>query len=260
VSDRFEELFYFKERMLPVEAEIFRVTWVDGAPVWELDLRDGVRGLVPADETGLPDPALMQRYVGQKVRVLIKGINREAGLAACSRREAEQLAQRRFFERAKEGDAVPGVVRAVLPKGEGAPERVVVELAGGAVTVEVPRKDATLSQALRLVDIFAPGQEVQCRITHYDPSAGTARVSLLPETDPWQTFPEARRGDVLACRVVRQAAGIVFLEARPGVVGIAAVPIRGELRRGDVVAAAVTKFDRAARKLRLRLRGAPIRR
>lgn len=253
-ADRLEELFYAKERGYPVGGTVTRVTWIDGSPVWELDL-DGAAGLVPSSETGLDDPGLMPRYVGQKVNVIIKGIDRETGTAACSRREAVADALEKFFAEAKEGMVIPAVVKAVLPRdrSSGLPERLVVDV-GGGVLAEVLRKDATLSKAARLAELYPPGKAVRVRLLQADRQTGKIRVSMLPEGDPWEKF-DARRGDFLAGRVVRQAGDIVFLEVRPGIVGIAQAPLRGTLRRGDTVPVMVTVFDRAAKKLHLKIRG-----
>jgi len=253
-TDRWEELFYAKKRGYPVEGTVSRVTWVDERPVWELDL-DGATGLVPASETGLEDVSLMPRYVGQKVNVIVKGIDREAGIVACSRREAVANALERFFAEVKEGMTIPAVVKAVLPRDEvsGLPERLVVDVGGGVLT-EVPRRDATASRVARLGDLYPPGKPVVVKLVQADRQTGKIRVSMVLEADPWETF-EAKRGDFLAGKVVKQADKIVFLEVRPGVTGIAQAPLRGTLRRGDTVPVMVTVFDRSAKKLHLKIRG-----
>ncbi|BAF60660.1 hypothetical RNA-binding protein [Pelotomaculum thermopropionicum SI] len=252
--DRLEELFFAKERGYPVEGTVSRVTWVDERPVWELDL-DGATGLVPASETGLDDVSLMPRYVGQKVNVIVKGIDRQAGIVACSRREAVANALEKFFDEVKEGMVIPAAIKAVLPRDEvsGLPERLVVDV-GGGVLAEVPRRDATLSRVARLSELYPPGKPVAVKVIQADRQTGKIRVSLVPEADPWEGF-DAKRGDFLAGKVVRQSGKIVFLEVRPGVTGIAQAPLRGVLRKGDTVPVMVTVFDRAAKKLHLKIRG-----
>ena len=85
-----EFLHQAKEKGLTLDASIVALDYPDNIPTWVLsfDGLDGVRGLVPASETGLPDKDLMPRFVGQQIRVKVKGVDRNNGLAACSRREA----------------------------------------------------------------------------------------------------------------------------------------------------------------------------
>jgi small subunit ribosomal protein S1 len=256
VADRWEYLWQAKERGIPIEAIVEKVTWPENldTAVWELDL-GGVKGVVPASETGLADASLMTRFVGQKILVKIRGLDRENRVAACSRREAIADAQERLFKALKPDMVIDAVVKAVLPPDpvSGKPASLVVD-AGGGVLVEVPRKLATRSRAHRLNELFRPGQAVKAKVLHVDPQTGTVRVSLVDlEADPWEGAAY-KRGDVVAGRVVG-VKDVVFVEVSPGLVGIAPLPLRGRLRRGDRVAAVVTAFDREKKKLHLQLRG-----
>jgi len=258
VADRWEYLYFAKERGVPVEAAVEKVTWPENldTAVWELDLGDGIRGVVPASESGLADTSLMTRFVGQKILVKIKGMDKENRVAACSRREAIADAQERLFAALKDGIVIDAVVKAVLPpdRNAGKPASLVVD-AGGGVLVEVPRKLATRSRAHRLAELFRPGQAVKAKVLQVDPQTGTLKLSLVDaEPDPWEGLVY-KRGDVVAGTVVGQAEKVVFLEIKPGVVGIAPPPLRGVLRRGNRVAAVVTSYDREKKKLHLRLRG-----
>uniref|UniRef100_UPI002FE20CCB hypothetical protein n=1 Tax=Thermodesulfitimonas autotrophica TaxID=1894989 RepID=UPI002FE20CCB len=99
VADRWEYLWQAKERGIPVEATVEKVTWPENLNTctWELDLGEGVKGVVPSSETGLADTRLMTRFVGQKILVKIRGMDKENRVAACSRREAIADAQERLF-------------------------------------------------------------------------------------------------------------------------------------------------------------------
>jgi small subunit ribosomal protein S1 len=124
---------------------------------------------------------------------------------------------------------------------------------GGGVLVEVPKKHATKSHA-RLNDIYRIGQAVKAKVLQVDPQTGTIRVSLADvEPDPWATVA-FKRGEIVAGKVVNVGSA-VFVEVLPGLVGIAPLPLKGRLRRGDKVACQVAAFDREKRKLHLRLRG-----
>ncbi|MEW5935222.1 MAG: 30S ribosomal protein S1 [Bacillota bacterium] len=256
-ADSWERLHGAMESGAHVEAVVERVTWPDGqSPVWELSFPDypGVRGLVPSSETGVSKDQ-MPRFVGQAVRVVVKGLDREHGLAACSRREAVAEAWRRIWETYREGQVVDAVVRAVLPpSGDGKGPRVLLDVGGGAL-VEVPRAKATRSRVLPLREALPPGRQVKAKVTRVDPQAGVLEVSVVDaEPDPWEGL-DYRRGDFVSGTVAYCDSRHVFVEVRPGVVGLAPPPLRGTIRAGDRVSCAVASFSREEKKLRLRLRG-----
>lgn len=254
-SNRQEFLWMAKEKGFSVEALIEKVTWPETLDtcVWELDLGDGIKGLVPLSETGLGDTSLMLRFVGQKVLVKIKKIDGENQTAACSRREALIDAQEMLFKTLKEGQVIECTVKAIMQNTEGKP--VLQVDVGGGFLVEVPRAQATRSRAKRLGDIFKPGQTVKAQVTQVDGQTGTVRVDIAAaEPDPWGT-ESFKRGDIVAGRVAGTTKEMVFLEIKPGLTGIANLPLRGNLRRGDVLPCVVTSFDREKKKLHLKLRG-----
>jgi len=254
-ADRWEYLWQAKERGIPVEAVVEKVTWPDtlNTAVWELDLGEGVKGVVPSSETGLADASLMTRFVGQRILVKVKGMDKENRVVACSRREVIADAQERLFQVLKQDMVINAVVKAVLPPDPiaGKPASLQVDI-GGGVLVEVPRKQATRSYA-RLNDLFRPGQVVKAKVIQVDPQASIIRVSLADvEPDPWQTAT-FKRGEIVAGKVVN-VSDVVFVEVLPGLTGIAPLPLKGRLRRGDRITCQVTSFDREKKKLHLQLR------
>ena len=258
VADRWEYLWQAKERGIPVEAVVEKVTWPENlnTAMWEIDLGGGVRGVVPSSESGLADASLMTRFVGQKIFVKIRGLDKENRVAACSRWEAVADAQEKLFAALKPDMVIDCAVKAVLPpdRVNGKPARLLVDI-GGGVLVEVPRKEATRSRAARLAELFRPGQAAKAKVIQVEPQTGTIRVSLADlEVDPWEVAA-FKRGEIVAGRVVAQQNGLVFVEIRPGLTGIAGAPLRGFLRRGERVAAMVASFDREKKKLHLKLRG-----
>ena len=257
-----EVLFQAHEQGKILSVQVTSLDYPDNQPTWVLAFPglDGVRGLVPRGETGLDGygdtHALMQRFVGQVVNVKIKGLDRENGLAACSRREAVDEMREKVLESLNEGQVIDCLVRAVLPRADGKPPRLLVD-AGGGVLVEIPRKKAAVRLAVPLQQQYRPGQPVKARVLRVDARLGQAELSIrdaLP--DPWERA-DFRRGATAACTVVTVQSGIVFLEpdSCPGVTGIAPAPLVGELSRGNRVTAVVATFDRGAHKLRFRLRG-----
>lgn len=274
-ADPWEILHDAMERGRALEAVVIRVTWPNGAPVWELSFPeiDGIRGLVPASETGLPDRNLMPRFVGQTVRVKIKALQQQDGLLACSRSEVVSEAQKIVFEKVKEGQMLDCVVRAMLPRTATKPARLLLDVGGGVLT-EVPRNHASYYTAVPLSAQFVPGQAVKAKVIRLDPQQGIIDVSVreaLPE--PWLQA-DFRRGDIVS-GVVRwvgdvqdRKAGctrkVVFVEVPPGVIGIAQYPTwtrtrssgsSWSLRRGQSANCTVTRFDPERRVLHLKLIG-----
>jgi len=256
-ADRQEFIWIAKEKGFTVEGTIEKVTWPDtlNTCVWELNLGDGVKGVVPASETGM-DISLMPRFVGQKVLVKIKGIDGETKIAACSRLEALADAQERLFKTLKEEQVIDCIVKAVAPNAEGKP-CLHVDVGGGFL-VEVLRAQATRSRVSRLSDLFQPGQGVKAKVIQVDSQTGIIRVNIADtEPDPWET-ESYKRGDIVAGKVVATTENVVFIEVKPGMVGIASLPLRGKLRKGDTLPCMVSFFDREKRKLHLKLRGGKI--
>ncbi|MCL6557258.1 MAG: 30S ribosomal protein S1 [Firmicutes bacterium] len=253
VLDSYEALYEAKQKGYPVNAVVSGIDYPAGLPTWVVTFPGlpGPKGLVPSSETGLGDPKLMPRFVGQPVRVIVKGIDRAAGIAACSRREAVAEAEEKLKASLKEGQEVVAVVRAVLPRDDGRPARLLLDI-GGGVLAEVPRKEAAVSKSLPLAAQYPPGKQVKVVIKSIDPLA----VSVAAGPDPWKAH-DFKRGQFLACTVVTVKDGTVFLEPdlAPGMVGIASAPLRGALARGDRVSCAVAAFSADKKKLHLRIRG-----
>lgn len=258
--DPWESMYQAKERGIVLEALVAALDFPDGMPTWVLTFPDypGIKGLVPASESGLPDKALMPRFVGQAVRVKVKGLDRENGLAACSRKEAvAEAAAELLPELAENPDAaLDGVVRCIVPGQNGAPPRLLVDV-GGGVLAEVPRSQALVRLTMPIGAQYSPGQRVRVKVTRVDPQSGLVEASIkkaLP--DPWEKA-DFRRGQFLSGTVARTDGRHVWVEPdlAPGILGLAPYPVVGSVGRGDRVSCAVASFDRTAKKLRLRLRG-----
>ena len=254
-QERWEYLHFAKRRGLTVPAAVEKVTFPDNldTAVWELDLGGGVKGIVPASESGLDEQSLMLHFVGQQIAVKIINLDRENGIAACSRRKAVAEAAEKLFAALKPDMVIGVMVKAVIPRTDEKPDRLIVD-AGGGVLVELTRSQATKNQTARLTELFRPGRPAKAKVVQVDAQTGAIRLNMADlESDPWAG--QYKRGDMVAGTVLAQQGGMVFVEVKPGLMGIASAPLRGWLRRGERVAAMVTMFDPAAKKLHLQLRG-----
>jgi len=260
-ADRWEYLFVARRQGFPVSAVVERLSYPEHleGPVWELDLGDGIRGVVPFAESGLVEPGQMARFVGQSVTVKIKSMDRETRLVAASRKEAVEDARRRLLDVLVPGEVLDGVVRAVLPAAsDGRSARLLVDI-GGGVLCEVPRSAATRSRVGKLGAHFSPGQQVRAVVKAVDRESGSISISLVEvESDPWATATY-NRGEIVSGRVVSRRGSVVYVEVRPGMVGIGNAPLRGTVWHGDRVSGKVTMYDPGRRRLHLQLLGRPAR-
>jgi len=254
-QDRWEYLWLMHRLGRTVDARVTKVTFPENlaTAVWEVDLGDGVKGVVPLGESGLAGQGLMMRYVGQVVRVKISGLDREMRVAACSRRAALAEAKERLMGALAPGQVIDVMVKAVLGPAPGKPPFVLVDV-GGGVVAEVPRGAATKIRTERMESIFRPGQQVKAKVLSVDRESDVIRVSMAAvEPDAWQE--NYQRGHMVAGRVINQKGGLVFVEIKPGLVGIADPPLRGRLRNGERVRCVVTVYRPRERKMHLQIRG-----
>ncbi|KXG74905.1 30S ribosomal protein S1 [Fervidicola ferrireducens] len=239
--DVMEYLFQARLTRESIPATIAALDFMVDGPTWILSFPnlDGVKGLVPASEAGV-DARVMSRLVGQKLKVKVKGIDRANKLAACSVREVFEEAAQKL----KTGDILEGTVLTTAPGG------TLLVIADDAL-VEIPKEKARKFLSLPVYQQYSPGQQVEVRIVSVDEGKATGEV-VLP--DPWE-HADYKRGQFVSAIVYKIKDGIVWLEPEltPGLLGIAPVPVKGSLERGDRVIAVVATFDPSAKKLRFRI-------
>ena len=239
--DVMEYLFQARLSREAVPATIAALDFMVDGPVWVLSFLglDGVKGLVPASEAGV-DARVMSRLVGQKIKVRVKGIDRENRLAACSVREVFEEAVKKL----KAGDILEGTVLTTAPGG------TLLVIADDAL-IEIPKEKARKFLSLPIYQQYTPGQKIEVKIAAIDEGEAIGEA-VLP--DPW-SIADYKRGQFVSAVVYRVRNNIVWLEPEltPGLLGIAPAPVKGTLERGDRVIAAVATFDPSVKKLRFRI-------
>lgn len=251
-----ERLFQAKERNFNVPAQVVGITYPNDQPTWVLSFPDyfGVTGLVPASETDLPETFLMSRFVGQPISVRIKGLDREAGIVACSRKEVVDSMREKLLNQIKVGGVIDCVVKAIIPKNENKSDRLLVDVGGGVLS-EVPYRQAALRLTQRLHRQYIPGQLIKAVVKRIE--QGDIKISIVEAFgDPWARV-DFRRGEFLSGTIffIRNNSIWVEPDLAPGVLGLAPIPLAGGLRVRDRVSCVVTTFSRDEKKLRLRLKG-----
>lgn len=251
--DPMEIIFQAMRAKRPLEGSLVALERVESRQVWVVRLADpaleGIRAICPDGWSGV-DEKDMANYVGTKQTFLTKELDREAGVAVLSRSDYIEQAREALKTAAKVGDVLPAAVKAVIPRREDSPARLVVEVAG--VSVEIPRKLASRALSLPLDRQYRPGQVIAVKVLDPEKLELSVRDAY---PDPWQVY-SFTRGQVISGTVVRVVQGIVFVEpdVAPGIAGIAPYPVRGEVKRGNRVQCIVAMFDREKQKLHLRLR------
>ncbi len=204
-------------------------------PAWELEFDGGddVRGRVPFSETGLQTEKMMNYFVGEEVKVIIKGINKKNNLVDCTRKEVVEQARDRIMRMVEEGQQIEAFVRFVTDIWVG------LDL-GGGVIVDLDRKRAGTSKSIPLNAIYHKGQRVKVTIEKIDRDSGT--ISVMP-VDPWQEAHYSR-GDIVVGKVVHLGEKNIFVAIRAGIVGIAPYPANCKTPKiGDRFKFKVNEYD-----------------
>lgn len=242
-----DKLYNAWQGNLFLEVEVSRVTVVDGERCWEIDM-DGAKGLIPFGESGLQNENQMSQYPGMRIYAKVVEIDPDNSLAALSRKIALDEMRDLVLSGLEVGQTVDGII-----KGVG--KRTAYVDIGGGVTAEMPFEHGTRSQlTATLRRVFSMGEQVQVQVVDLDKAGGkitVSRTALLP--DPWARAGYQRR-DIVAGTVARVVDDMVFVEIKEGLVALAPAPTHNSVSPGDRVQAMVVKFDRANKKLHLRIR------
>lgn len=247
-ADEWEVIFQMKERKMPVNAKVGAIDYIEGQAVWVLVFPDfmGIKGYVPATETGV-DQKLIPRFVGQDVRVLIKGLDRQNSLLACSRRELVEQIEEELPGHFQVEDIIPVTVKAVM-LDENRHSFLMVD-AGGGYLVEVPRSRAVKQLSIPLRQQYTVGQTVNARVIQTDPLEVSIRDAW---PNPWE-LADFKRGQFISGTVYRVVNNTIFVEPDlcPRLLGLAPVPLQGDIAKGNRVSCKVYAFSAEQNKLHL---------
>lgn len=248
-ADVWEVLYQLKERKIPLTAQIGAIDYAEDKVMWVLAFPDypGITGLVPETETGLPTN-LINRFVGMEIKVIIAGLDRENNIAACSRKEVVEAAEQQLKENLSAGDIIPVTVKAIITK-----ERIatlVVDI-GGGVLADVPRSQAVIRRSASLREQYSIGQTVPAMVASVEPLLVSIRAA---RPNPW-SLADYKRGQFISGTVYRIVNGHVFVEPdlTPGVLGLAPLPLLGDVQKGYRVSCKVRYFSAGQKKLHLYL-------
>lgn len=245
--DIWETLYQFKERNIPVVGQIGAIDYAEDKMIWVLIFPDypNITGIVPEAETGLARN-LIKHFVGMEIRVVIKGLDRSNNIVACSRREVVENAAGFLKENLQTGDIISSTVKAIL-RGEKT-TCLIVDI-GRGVLVEIPRSQAAIRIAAPLRQQYDIGQTVKVKVMSTEP----LKVSVKgAQPDPWSRA-DYKRGQYISGTVFLIKDGNVFVEPdlTPGILGLAPIPLLGDINKSDRVSCKVRNFSAEQKKLHL---------
>ncbi|MEW8958707.1 MAG: hypothetical protein AB2448_06290 [Moorella sp. (in: firmicutes)] len=209
---------------------------------WELRFKegDGIRGIVPASETGLPSERMMNFFIDQEVNVKIRHIDKKNGIVACTRREVVEEARTSLLNTLQAGEEVPALVRFISRRNVG------LDI-GGGVIIPVPYTKAAHSKSLPLEAIYKPGQLVTAVVEGIDKENKRIEVGIK---DPWENA-DFSRGDIVSGKIIMIRGRNLFVEVRQGIVGIAGYPVGRKISEGERFPFQVLHYDKAGKKLHM---------
>lgn len=212
--------------------------------VWELEFNDfpNIWGSVPASETGLPSDKMMNFFVGKEIKVRVKGIDRKNEIVACTRKELVEENKARILSRIEEGIEFDAQVVFVTETWLG------VDIGGGLI-YGFNAAEARVSRSLSLNELYQEGQTIKAKVANVNKETGEINISLI---DPWDNIQYNRR-DKVTGTIIKFGMSNIFLEVKPGVVGIAPYPITFEPELGDKLVCIVQVVDKSKKVLHLSL-------
>ncbi|ABO49512.1 RNA binding S1 domain protein [Desulforamulus reducens MI-1] len=226
-----------------MDARIVRVRRIGNqGETWEIEFDDapGITGLVPAEQTGLPEGTPVNAFVGSVISVKVMEINRKEGIVACSRKEVVNISLSKLLAAINVGQEISSIVKFVSDRN------VYLDI-GGGVIIRLPAEKARLSDGVPLDVQYRRGGKVNIIVTNLSKEDRGIEVEPI---DPWERWTFSR-GEVLSGTVVAVRDTAVFVSVKPGVIGMAPYKAADEFVHGDRLEFQVNKFDATKRKLHL---------
>lgn len=242
--DIWGELYEAKEIGTPLEVLIVRIRRITGqGETWEVEFpqKPNITGLIPKDETGLPENFPMNAFIGQKISIKVRKIDKRNNLVACSRKDAVGNIINKLINQVEENETINALVRVVT-------EQYVYVDIGGGVMLKIPQNKARLSYGTPLNIQYKINSIIQVKITALDKANKNIEVEPL---DPWEQW-EYARGEVVLGKVVAIKDTHVYIGIKPGMIGLASHRYIGEYKIGDRIEFQVDNYDRQKRHLRLK--------
>ena len=226
-----------------VAGRIIRRAELEGqGRIWELIFPElpGITGLVPESQSGLPVGTPMSAFVGSLINVKVLGIDRQEGIAACSRKEAIDESFGKLVKGVAVGDEIPAVVKFIRDR------HLYLDI-GGGIILKIPPEKARLSPGVQTDVQFQPEDVINVIVTELDRFEKTIAVELA---DPWEKW-NLGRGEIVSGTVATIRDKYAFIRVKPGVVGLTSYGNWDEYQVDEQLLFQVSVFAADLRKLHL---------
>lgn len=224
---------------------------------------EGVRVFIPASHTGIPREGNLDDLLKTTVKFIIIDIEergrRKKAVGSIKRAGSNERRQasEKFWETAKVGDVMKGVVRSITAFGA----FVTVEGTDGLLH----RTELSWRRFKNIEDVVSIGQEITVMIKDLNPEK--KRISLtcrMPEDDPFKDFVnDYHVGDAVDATITSIVPYGAFAEIVPGVEGLVHISnvshrkiakVSDELAKGQTVRVKITEINPETRKIGLSIK------
>ncbi|MCL2766337.1 MAG: RNA-binding protein [Peptococcaceae bacterium] len=242
-TDVWTRIYEAKTYGTVVPAKIVRRKEIQGqGGAWELEFPEipGVTGLVPESQNGLPEGTPMSALVGSIINVKILGVDRQEGIAACSRKEAVDVSIAKLMSAVVVGDEIPAVVKFIRNRN------MYLDI-GGGIILRIPSEKARLSHGVPVDAQYSQGDIVEVVVTEMDRIEKNITVEF---SSPWTKWALSR-GEILMGTVVTIRDKLAFIRVKPGIVGLVSYNAWDYFQIGDELMFQVNACTPQNRKLHL---------
>lgn len=243
--DVWGDLYEAMERGISVEAVITGLRRSNGEndkiECWELafDKKPGITGFCSISESGLPEGAPINDFVGQRIAGKIMRIEKKNAAVVCSRKEVVDGTATRLINQLDLGDEINAMVRVVN-------RHLYVDI-GGGVIVRIEQEKARQSDGVPLDVQYEVGAIIRVSIAALDKDKKYIEVEPV---DPWKEY-DYKRGEVLAGQVTRIKDNLAFVTVKPGIIGRVYYRKNDRYDVGDYIKLQVTDFSAEKHRLHL---------
>lgn len=170
------EIYASRQTNMILQGIVNAVEELDDRPCLII-IKDDAKIIIPEEESGIekPNRHIIHSIIGAEIDFVVRGINREAGIAVASRRFAMEQKKKTELPKLKAGSIETARVVSV------GKSRAVFELAGVEVKLHTSEIFWTYVDDLR--DMLYNGQTVKVLVKEVDPEAGTLQISVK-EAEP----------------------------------------------------------------------------
>jgi len=243
--DVWGDLYEAFERGTSVESVITGVRRPNGdngdVECWELafDNKPGITGFCSAPESGLPDGTPINDFVGQRISVKIRRIEKKNSAVVLSRKDVIEGLISKLIGQLKLGEEINAMVRVV--------NRYLYVDIGGGVLIRIMQEKARQSNGVPLDVQYKVGAIIKVKVTALDRDKKFIEVEPV---DPWKEH-EYKRGEVLAGQVTNIRDNLAFVTVKPGIIGRVYYKKTDRYDLGDFIKLQVTNFNAEKRLLHL---------